>query len=240
MGFGRILFLLCSYLILSGSALQAQAPAPASGQTSPPSSASSASPKPVRKSASAANSRLDPGTASNGTYRNPTFGFTYEIPAGWVLRTEELNSQGDQSGAKNNNKSKTAPSKGGRVLLAAFSRPPQARAEDVNASILIAAENVSAYPGLQDAAQYFGPLTEVAQAQGFESDGDAYGFTMGAKTLARGDFHKDVGTRVMRQSTLVMLARGYVVSFTFIGGTDDEVDELIQGLSFAAATKRAR
>jgi hypothetical protein len=44
----------------------------------------------------------------------------------------------------------------------------------------------------------------------------------------------------MRQSTLVMLARGYVVSFTFIGGTEDEVEELIQGLSFAAATKPAR
>jgi hypothetical protein len=44
----------------------------------------------------------------------------------------------------------------------------------------------------------------------------------------------------MRQSTLVMLAHGYVVSLTFIGGTDDEVEELVQGLSFAAATKPAR
>jgi hypothetical protein len=37
----------------------------------------------------------------------------------------------------------------------------------------------------------------------------------------------------MRQSTLVMLTHGYAVSFTFIGGTEDEVEELIGGLSFA-------
>jgi len=129
----------------------------------------------------------------------------------------------------------TDSGKAGRVLLAAFSRPPQAHGEDVNASILIAAESAAAYPGLKDAAQYFGPVTEVAQAQGFEVEEEPYEFALGTKTVVRGDFHKDVGTRVMRQSTLVVLARGYAVSFTFIGGTEDEVEELVQGLRFAAA-----
>ena len=36
----------------------------------------------------------------------------------------------------------------------------------------------------------------------------------------------------MHQSTLVMIEKGYVVSFTFIGGSEDEVDELVEGLSF--------
>jgi hypothetical protein len=44
----------------------------------------------------------------------------------------------------------------------------------------------------------------------------------------------------MRQSTLVTLARGYAVSFTFIGGTQDEVEELVQGLSFGAGGEAAR
>ena len=66
---------------------------------------------------------------------------------------------------------------------------------------------------------------------------EPYGFAIGAKTLVRGDFQKDVASRVMRQSTLVILARGYAVSFTFIGGTEDEVEELIAGLSFAASAK---
>src|SRR5580704_17059928 len=48
--------------------------------------------------------------------------------------------------------------------------------------------------------------------QGFQLDEDPYAIAIGNKTLARGDFHKDRGTRVMRQSTLVMLSHGYAVS----------------------------
>jgi len=178
-----------------------------------------------------------------------------------VLRTAEMNARavGDQnepttdkqrdsavapkSGAVGNDQSEATG--GGKVLLAAFSRPPEATAEDVNSSILIVAESAALYPGLKDAAQYFGPVTEVAKAQGFEVVNEPYEFVVGAgpagsKTLARADFQKNVGTRVMRQSTLVTLARGYAVSFTFIGGTQDEVEELVQGLSFGAGGKAAR
>ena len=176
-------------------------------------------------------SSVDPGSVSNGVYRNSALGFNCKIPQGWVLRTEEVNSQ-DDSGDKNTDATKSTSS--GRVLLAAFSRPPQARGEDVNASVLIAAEPASAYPGLKDAAQYFGPLTEVAKAQGFDVDEDPYEFAVGSKNLVRSDFEKDVGSRVMHQSTLAMLARGYAVSFTFIGGTEEEVEELIGNLTFPA------
>ena len=120
----------------------------------------------------------------------------------------------------------------GRVLLAAFSRPPDARGEDVNSSIVIAAEKAATYPGLETAAQYFGPLTEVAKAQGFSVDEEPYEMQVGTRVLVRGDFHKDVGTRVMRQSTLAFLAQGYAVSITVIGGTEDEVEELVDGIGF--------
>ncbi len=168
---------------------------------------------------------LDPGSVTNGVYRNPVLGFSCKIPDGWVLRTDDMNSQDDDSG-------QPASQNGGKVLLAIFSRPPEARAEDVNSSILIAAEPASAYPGLKEAAQYLGPLEEVAKAQGFVANGDPYEIQLGAKRLPREDFQKDVGTRVMRQSTLVALEHGYAISFTFIGGTEDEVEQLIGGLSF--------
>jgi len=87
---------------------------------------------------------------------------------------------------------------------------------------------------LQEAAQYFGPLTEVAKAQGFVVDEEPYEEQIGAKVVVRGDFHKDVGSRVMRQSTLAFLAQGYAVSITVIGGTEDEVEELIDGVEFGA------
>ena len=177
------------------------------------------------KTAPASKGTLDPGWITDGAYHNSTLGLTCKIPEGWVLRTEEMNASPE--GAEKSSSSSSA-----RVLLAAFSRPPAAKAEDVNASILIAAESTDTYPGLKEAAQYFEPLTEVAQAQGFTADGDPYEGVIGNRTLVRGDFHKDVGTRVMRQSTLVMLSHGYAISITIIGGTNDEVEDLIDGLSF--------
>ncbi len=179
---------------------------------------------------------LEPGAVSDGVYRNPSLGFTCTIPGGWVLRTDEINSEQDGKAA-NDGEAPPQFASSGRVLLAAFSRPPLARGEDVNASILIAAESVAAYPGLKDAAQYFGPLTEVAKAQGFQVDEEPYEFSVGARTVVRGDFEKNVGSRVMHQSTLVMLVRSYAVSFTFIGGTEEEVEELIENLNFGTSAK---
>jgi hypothetical protein len=217
-----------------------------------PAQSSTSSSQPVKKPA-AQDSALDPGSVTNGIYHNKTLALTCKIPAGWVLRTDELNAREEKGGENKNEAEKkegerteeekkgatpaAASSTGAKVLLAAFSRPPEARAEDVNASILIAAESVANYPELKDAAQYFFPLTEVAKAQGFIPDEDPYAIAIGTKTLVRGDFHKDRGSRVMHQSTLAMLSHGYAISITIIGGTDDEVEDLIDGLSFAAAGK---
>ncbi len=177
---------------------------------------------------------------SNGIYRNKALGLSCKIPAGWVLRTDEMNAPSEDAGSTTAAKGAADPAAGAKVLLATFSRPPQARGEEVNRSIVIAAENVSAYPGLQEAVQYFGPLGEVAKAQGFVPDDEPYEIALGAKTLVQQDFHKDVGSLVMRQSTLAMLSHGYAVSITVIGGTADEVDELIDGIDFPGAAKVVR
>ena len=213
-------------------------------------SPSSSSTKHVKKPAASTESGIDNGTVTNGVYRNKTLAFSCKIPEGWVLRTEEMNARDEKKAddpkedqkEEKGNKDSAAPqpaasSAGAKVLLAAFSRPPEARAEDVNASILIAAESMASYPGLEEAAQYFGPLTEVAKARGFTLDENPYDIAIGTKTLVRGDFHKDVGGRVMRQSTLAMLSHGYAISITVIGGTDDEVEDLVDGLTFAQPVK---
>jgi hypothetical protein len=221
-----LLLILVIALVVMGSA-----PAQTSQSQSTP-SGSSSSVQHARKAAAAADSGPEAGSVRNGGYRNLGFGFTCKIPAGWVLRTEEMNASAEGEAAQ-------ASRKSARVLLAAFSRPPEAKGEDVNSSILIAAESASAYPGLKEAAQYFGPVTEIAEQQGFDVINEAYEFVIGTKTVVRSDFQKDVGSRVMLQSTLVVLARGYAVSFTFIGGTEDEVEELIAGLSFGVGAKAA-
>jgi hypothetical protein len=248
--------ILCS---VAGLLLSAALYSQTQSSTLRPSSSSS-----KRKPASRADSALDAGTVDAEVYRNKELGLSVKIPAGWVLRTEEMNAREEESAAlvpdtktKETNSGPAMPNKEnraaldrtaeggcphtgscGRVLLAAFSRPPEAAGEDVNSSILIAAESVAAYPGLKEAGQYFGPVSEVAKAQGFKVVEEPYGFAVGTTKLVREDFQKDVGTRVMRQSTLVMLARGYVVSFTFIGGTEDEVEELVGGLNFGVGAKQ--
>ncbi|HKV78011.1 MAG TPA: hypothetical protein VJP02_07725 [Candidatus Sulfotelmatobacter sp.] len=219
-------------------------------------SSSSSSSKHTKGSSARLVADVDAGTVADGGYRNRALGLSCKIPAGWVLRTEEMNARDTEGVTDSDNnphfsqnqgeeghpsEEKSSPQKaqrsteedrGGRVLLAAFSRPPDAKGEDVNASIVIAMEKVATYPGLKEAAQYFGPLTEVAKARGFAVDEEPYEIEMGTKVVVREDFHKDVGARVMRQSTVAFLARGYAVSITVIGGTEDEVEELLDGVTF--------
>jgi hypothetical protein len=159
----------------------------------------------------------DPGTVTTGTYRNSSLGISYKGIYGWVDRTRQM--------------SQDATANKGEVLLALFERPPEATASTVNSAVIIATEKISAYPGMTSAAQYFEPLTAATMAGGFKVANEPYPVTLGAKSLIRGDFKKDLPAY---QSSLVMLARGYVVSFTFIGENEEEVEKLIGGLSFLA------
>lgn len=222
-----LILLIPTMLVTASLYAQTQAPAPLA--------------KPKKKPATSSDSALDDGTIVNGVYHNKSLLLTCKIPEAWVLRTDEMNAREENSGdekkeEKANATAQPSPasSAGAKVLLAAFSRPPEAKGEDVNSSILIAAESASNYPGLTEAAQYFGPLSEVAKAQGFTPDEDPYELAIGPKTLVRADFHKNVGSRVIHQSTLAMLTHGYAVSITLLAGTEDEVEELVDSLTFTA------
>lgn len=191
-------------------------------------------------------------------YRNATFGFRYKIPYGWVERTEEMRepaaeSKVDSANAPDTNSSssnskaasgsKSARDKSAKnkvsdlsdVLLAVFERPPQAAGEGVNSAVVIASEPAAAYPGLKKAEDFLGPLTELTAAQGFKAKGDSAIVEIDARELVRGDFSKPLTDKLtMYQSTLVLLAKGQIVSFTFVAGSEDEIDELIEGLRFGS------
>jgi hypothetical protein len=164
----------------------------------------------------------DLGTVADSTYRNAFFGFSYKIPFGWVERTEDMRGDGEDGKSL--------------VLLAVFERPPEATGNTVNSAVVIASESVSSYPSLKTAADYFGPLTEVTLSKGFKVVNEPFDFSSGANQLVRGDFSKEVGTLTMHQSSVALLRKGYVVSFTVIGGSGDEVDELLEKLSFGAGS----
>ena len=170
-------------------------------------------------------------------YRNTTFGFRYKIPYGWVDRTEEMNAQEPNAQPK-----AAAESSAGQVLLAIFERPPNAPGDTVNSAVVIVTESASTYPGLKKAEDYLGPLTELATAKGFKPEGDPGVTEIDNRQLIRADFAKPLGpakdptkdndTLTMHQSTLVLLARGQILSLTFIAGSEDEVDDLIDALHF--------
>jgi hypothetical protein len=184
----------------------------------------------VNKSSNAIASTPDFGTITDNVYRNAVFGFDYKLPFGWVDRTKEMSD--DSSDSNGSNKS--------TLLLAAFERPPAASGDSVNSAVVFAVETVSSYPGLRNAEQYFGPLTELTKSKGLKVVNEPYPYSAGAMQLVRGDFSKALGNLTMCQSTLVMLANGYIVSFTFIGGSEDEVDGLVGSLTFAKKETPAR
>ncbi|MGO9083813.1 MAG: hypothetical protein ACLQBK_01170 [Candidatus Sulfotelmatobacter sp.] len=175
------------------------------------------------KTAPVPNKTVKPAAPSEAAqlYHNPTFGFRYPIPYGWVDRTKEM--QGSEAGKA-------------ELLLAVFERPPEANGDTINSAVVIASESVASYPGLKKAADFLGPLTELATGKGFKAQGEPYTLEVESRQLLRADFAKPIGGKLtMRQCTLVLLVKGRIVSFTFIAGSEDELDDLMDGLHFDSA-----
>lgn len=163
-------------------------------------------------------------------------GFSYKVPFGWVDRTDEM--QGESGAAPGNsspaaNPSPTnAPAGSSVTLLAAFERPP-GTAGGIDPAAIIAAESLANYPKIKTPADYLGPLADIAERRGLKMEGEPYEFSLGAKKLARADFTAGTGDTTVRQTSLVTIEKGYIVSFTFVSASEDQIDELIDGLSFA-------
>lgn len=177
------------------------------------------------------------GPITDGVLKCPRFGFTYKTSVGWVDRTDDMQPDADagkQEGAAENSKGDKP-----ETLLAIFERPPAAPGDTINSAVVIAAESLADYHGIKTAVDYFGPITELAEQRGFKVENQPYTFSVGTKPVVRGDFSKERGKLVMWQSSLVMIEKGYIVSFTFVGGSKAEVEELIGNLSFRNADSRA-
>ena len=169
---------------------------------------------------------VESGETVDGTYHNWTIGFRYKIPFGWVDRTEEMrDASTDRAKAT--------------VLLGVFERPPETKGDTVNSAVVIAVEPASSYPGLKNAAQYFGPVTELTTAKGFTPVADPYEFPVDGQPIVRRDFIRNMGSISMHQSTLALLTKGSIVSFTFLSGNDDEVTMLLEQLAFERPRKPA-
>jgi hypothetical protein len=188
------------------------------------------------------------GPLADQVLRCPKFGFTYQVIFGWVDRTADMQQDEDlpdqsanaeppsATSAPATDQSKPASSDSSKTLLAVFERPPGATGDTINSAVVIAAEPLANYHGIKTAADYLNPISELAENRGFKVVNQPYTFAIGTKQLARADFNKERGKLMMWQSSLVMIEKGYIVSFTFIGGSEDEVNDLIGGLNFGIGT----
>ncbi|MBO0911155.1 MAG: hypothetical protein J2P13_05130 [Acidobacteria bacterium] len=191
---------------------------------------------------SAAATKASCAISPRGELKCPRFGFAYKIPFGWVDRTADLGNEAQNGGgedAKNPRAEGQAPderpsSSAAETLLAVFERPPAAPGDTINSAVVIAAEPLVNYRQIKTAADYFAAINEVAAERGFKVANGPYAFPVGRKQLVRGDFSKQRGKLTMWQSSLVMIESGYIVSFTVIGASEDENDELISNLSFSS------
>jgi hypothetical protein len=179
----------------------------------------------------------------DGVYRNVRFGFTYKPTFGWVDRTDDTQAEAEAEQKEAGNQEAGAQASGdagklqadkSETLLAMFERPPGAAGDGIDSAVVIVAESLADYHGIKTAADYFGPISELNEQRGFKVENEPYTFPIGARKLVRGDFSKDRdrGKVTMWQSSLVMIEKGYIVSFTFVGGSEDEVESLIRDLSF--------
>jgi hypothetical protein len=171
------------------------------------------------------------GPLTEQALKCPKFGFTYTVPFGWVDRTSDMQASATDSSSEGGQQPTEQVGKS-ETLLAIFERPPEAAGETINSAVVIAAESLKDYHGIKIAADYLGPVSELAEQRGFKSVGEPYEFLAGGRRLARADFSKERGKLTMWQSTLVMIEKGYIISFTFVGGGEDEIDQLIGQLSF--------
>ena len=198
---------------------------------------------------------------SNDRLKCPKFGFTYKIPFAWVDRTRDMqgiakpeeearapNAEGSTAHAGHANEAnhdttgqrseQSSPGTGkSETLLAIFERPPEAPGETINSAVVFVAESRELYPQIKTAADYFGAISDLAEQQGLKATSDPYAFAIGAKQLVREDFSGQRGKLPIFQSTLAMIEHGEIISFTFVGGSEDEVDELIDRLTFTTARR---
>ena len=183
------------------------------------------------------------GPLKDQTFRCPKFGFTYKVVFGWVERTKEMQASGagqepvPNEPATGRTQPSEAKGKAPEILLAVFERPPQAQGQTINSAVVIATEPRAYYPAVKTAAGYFGPITDLAAQRGLQPVSDPYVFAVGGKQLLRGDFSGKRVTLTMFQSSLVTIRNGEIISFTFIAGSEDEVEELIANLSFGISTR---
>ena len=197
-------------------------------------SSSSSAPKHTKKPPSQIESTLDSGSISNSVYHNKTLALACKIPEGWVLRTEEMNATAVTGCEERRPRSRSTPSL--RRKSPAGSLLPPARSPRRRRELL--------HPRRRRAHCLL-PRTERCRAifRPAHRSGQGPGFHHRRRSLRNCRRCEKSDPRRLSQRcghprhapihASPDLSHGYAVSITIIAGTEDDVEELIDGLSFS-------
>ena len=145
----------------------------------------------------------------------PVFGFSYKLPFGWVDRTRQM--QDDSADASKS------------LLLLAILKASGGAGETINSAVVIAAERPSAYSGMKTAADEFGQIG-THHSQRFPGKRPAHDFHSGPAIWCAAISANRAAPSPCARAPWSCWKR-VTVSFTFIGGSEDEISELIEKLS---------
>jgi hypothetical protein len=186
-------------------------------QTAAPKPAPKPSPKtPARN----VQPRPDEGSVTAGAFSEKFFSLSYAPPAEWVVKTPEMR-QG-LAGQENS-----------ILLLSAFAKDKSAPGQ-INPSITISAEPLTAYPDVKTAADYFAALSEIVTSKGFTVLNEPAEIEIGGVTFLRGDFQKQEGDSTAYQASMVAIRKGYILGVTAINGNEEELTPMLNRLHIFA------
>ncbi len=206
------------FAVLCSAALaQTAAPTPKpSAQVNPQSS-----PKPLSRNPQ----RPDDGSVSAGTYTEKFFNLSYAVPAEWVVKTAEM--RAGLPGQENS-----------ILLLSAFAKDKPSDGQ-LNPSITVTAESLTAYPDVKTAADYFAALSAFATSKGFTVLNPPAEIEVGGVTFLRGDFQKQQGGSTAYQASMVTIRKDYILGITAITANEEELTPMLNRLHiFAPPTLR--
>jgi hypothetical protein len=168
----------------------------------------------------------DEGAVADDVYSEKFFNLRYVIPQGWTLKTAEMRPGLGQ------------PDKA-ILLLSAFAKQKPASGE-IDSSVTVTAENISLYPDVKTADDYFDSLAELVKGKGFSVLNQPAEIQLAGVTFLRGDFQKQEGDLTTYQATMIAIRKGYILQITAISGNEEQLTPLLNRLQIFAPPTLSR
>jgi hypothetical protein len=181
---------------------------------------------------------FDPGTFSQNIYTNRWLGFQYEAPSGWTAHGEETKKEIMEIGKslvdQNTSTGKALADRGverTHQLLTLFQYPLGTPGFD-NQLVQVLAEDIRFAPGIRNGRDY---LLNVERALKMvktspEFDEEPREVTYGGQTLYRLDITTKLPMKIIYQSMVATVLKGYGISFAFTSFSPEGRDKLVKTL----------